>query len=40
VEASRRWPSIINAKTFADFKRVAEQPGILTKEPDDPPQQC
>jgi len=29
-----------NEKTFADFKRVAEQTGILTKEADDPPQQC
>jgi len=32
VEASCRWPSIINENTFADFKRVAEQTGILTKE--------
>ena len=27
-------------KTFADFKRVAEQTGILTKERDHPPQEC
>ncbi len=38
MEARSRWPSIINEKTFADFKRVAEQTGILTKEPDHPPQ--
>jgi len=25
MEARSRWPSIINEKTFADFKRVAEQ---------------
>jgi hypothetical protein len=31
MEARSRWPSIINEKTFADFKRVAEQTGILTK---------
>jgi hypothetical protein len=40
VEASSRRPSVINEKTFADFKRVAEQAGILTKEPDHPPQAC
>jgi hypothetical protein len=38
MEARSRWPSIINEKTFADFKRVAEQTGILTKEPDHPPE--
>jgi hypothetical protein len=38
MKARSRWPSIINEKTFADFKRVAEQTGILTKEPDHPPQ--
>jgi hypothetical protein len=27
-------------KTIADCKRVAEQTGILTKEPDHPPQEC
>jgi hypothetical protein len=27
-------------KTIADVKRVAEQTGILTKEPDHPPQEC
>jgi len=31
MEARSRWPSIINEKTFADFKRVAEQTGILTR---------
>ena len=40
MEERSRWPSIINEKTFADFKRVAEQTGILTKEPDHPPQEC
>jgi hypothetical protein len=40
LEARSRWPSIINEKTFADFKRVAEQTGILTKEADHPPQEC
>jgi len=29
--ARSRWPSIINEKTFADFKRVAEQTGILAR---------
>jgi hypothetical protein len=33
MEARSCWPSIINEKTIADFKRVAEQTGILTKEP-------
>jgi hypothetical protein len=27
MEARSRWPSIINEKTIADFKRVAEQTG-------------
>jgi hypothetical protein len=40
MEARSRWPSIINEKTIADFKRVAEQAGILTKEQDHPPQEC
>ena len=40
MEARSRWPSIINEKTIANFKRVAEQTGILTKEPDHPPQEC
>jgi len=40
MEARSRWRSIINEKTIADFKRVAEQTGILTKEPDHPPQAC
>jgi hypothetical protein len=39
MEAMSRWPSIINEKTFADFKRIAEQTGILTKEPDRRPQE-
>jgi hypothetical protein len=38
MEARSRWPSIINEKTFACCKRVAEQTGILTKQPDQPPQ--
>ena len=37
MEARSRWLSII--KMFADFKRIAEQTGILTKEPDHPPQE-
>jgi hypothetical protein len=40
MEARSRWLSIINEKTLADFKRVAEQTGILTREPDHPPQEC
>jgi hypothetical protein len=28
------------ADVVADCKRVAEQTGILTKEPDHPPQEC
>jgi hypothetical protein len=40
MEAGSRWPSIINEKTIADCKQVAEQTGILTKEPDHPPQEC
>jgi hypothetical protein len=39
MEARSRWPSIINEKTIANFKRVAKQTGIL-KEPDHPPQEC
>jgi hypothetical protein len=39
MEARSRWPSIINEKTITSFKRVAEQTGILTKEPDHPPQE-
>jgi hypothetical protein len=38
MEARSRWPSIIIEKTLAYFKRVAEQTGILTKEPYYPPQ--
>jgi hypothetical protein len=38
LSSGRAFPSIINERTFADFKRVAEQTGILTKEPDHPPQ--
>jgi hypothetical protein len=34
MEARSRWRSIVNEKTIADFKRVAEQTGILTMEPD------
>jgi len=40
MEARSRWPSIINEKTIANFKRVAEETGILTKEPDHPRQEC
>jgi hypothetical protein len=40
VEASSRWPSIINAKTFADFRCAAGQTGVLTEKPDHPPQEC
>jgi hypothetical protein len=40
MEARSRWPSIINERTIADFKRVAERTGILTEEPDHPPQEC
>jgi hypothetical protein len=40
MEPRSRWPSIINEKTFADFKRVAEQTGILTKQPDRPRPGC
>jgi hypothetical protein len=40
MEARSHWPSITNEKTVADCKRVAEQTGILTKEPDHPPQEC
>jgi hypothetical protein len=29
--------SVINEKTIADFKRVADRTGIPTKEPDHPP---
>jgi hypothetical protein len=39
IEATSRWPSITNEKTFADFKRVAERTGFLTNEPDHPPQE-
>jgi hypothetical protein len=39
MEARSRWPSIINEKTIADCNRVAEQTGVLTKEPDHPPQE-
>jgi hypothetical protein len=34
MEARSPWPSIINEKTFSDFKRIAEQTRTLTKEPD------
>lgn len=40
MEARSRWQSIINEKTIADFKRVAEQTGILTKERDHRPEEC
>jgi hypothetical protein len=38
VVARSRWPSIINEKTIADFKRVADQTSILSKQPDHLPQ--
>jgi hypothetical protein len=40
MKARSRWPSIINERRLPDCKRVAEQTGILTKEPDHPPQEC
>ena len=40
MEARSRWLSIINERTIADFKRVADQTGILTKEPDHRPKEC
>jgi hypothetical protein len=40
MEARSYWPSIINEKAITNFKRVAEQTGMLTKEPDHPPQEC
>jgi hypothetical protein len=40
MEARSRWLSIVNEKTIADCKCVAEQSGMLTKEPDHPPEEC